>query len=410
MKNHLKFLIIWATFIILALPAFSLHHLPTVYITTADGQAITSREVWKKGTTVRIVLPDSTVSYEANDVSVKSRGHSTFTKPKKPYALKLSRKSGLLGMKADRRWVLLANFMDHSNIRNSLALAIARQTSLDWTPDSRLVDVVLNGQLQGCYLLCESVEVNDHRIAIDQEGFLAEGDSYVDDEQCFRTPIKELPITIKYPEDLTSQQMEQIRNHFGDIEQMLYSKESTNWKKLFRTYIDKESFADWWIVHELTQNAEPNGPRSCYMHKDQKGKLKMGPVWDFDLAFINVGLDKKGDIRPSRFHLPDVKNLTGDSLYNQNALWYGKLLESKEFTTELKTRWRILKPRFATLCQEIDKWKEMLEPSAKENEALWRGQDPARFDQYTTFQSSIDNLKQVYEYRLKALENLINKL
>lgn len=409
MKKILYYLPLMVFLLSASLTAKALHHIPTVYITTADGKAVTSREEWKKGTTLRIILPDSTVAYEAHDVSVKSRGHSTFTKPKKPYAIKLAQKSSLLGMKADRRWVLLANFMDHSNVRNSLALAIAKQASLNWTPDSRLVDVVLNGQLQGCYLLSESVEVRPYRIPINDGGFLVEGDSYADEDQSFRTTHKRLPLTIKYPEELTPQQIKGIESYFDEIEKLLYT-EDTNWKIVFKKYIDKESFADWWIIHELTQNAEPNGPRSCYMHKTKNGLLKMGPVWDFDLAFINVGLDGKGDIRPSRFHLPNVKNLTGDSLYNHDAMWYGRLFDSSEFVQEVKNRWKRLKPRFERLTSEIDNWKVLLKPSAIDNDSLWQGQDPARFDIYLSFDASIENLKKVYEYRLKALNKLIGDL
>ena len=124
--------------------------LPVIYIDTPGSSAITSRDKWTKGCRMRIVMPDGTEDFCSSDVDVKGRGHSTFTKPKKPYAIRLDGRHPLLGMAPGKRWALLANFMDHSLMRNMLALELARRTSLAWTPDCRQVDVVVNGQPQGC--------------------------------------------------------------------------------------------------------------------------------------------------------------------------------------------------------------------------------------------------------------------
>lgn len=176
--------------------------LPVLYITTPDGSAITSKEEWREGCRLRIVLPDGTTAYDSDKAALKGRGHSTFTKPKKPFAIKLDEKSGLLGMEKGKRWVLLANFMDHSLLRNKLAFSIARQTSLAWTPDSRFVDVVVNGKPQGCYLLCEQIRVNENRVNIDEkEGYLLEADAYLDEKNHFYTPRRHLPVNMKEPGD-----------------------------------------------------------------------------------------------------------------------------------------------------------------------------------------------------------------
>lgn len=382
------------------------NNIPTVYITTADSSAITSHDEWKNGSSVRIVLPDDSVVLDVADASVKARGHSTFTKPKKPYAIKLAEKSSLLGMTVGKRWVLLANFMDHSLLRNSLALEMAKQTCLEWTPDSRLVDVVVNGQLQGCYLLCEQVRVGKNRVNVDKDnGYLIEMDSYLGEEHYFNTKYRDLPVNIKAPQNPTPQQITAIEDYLNKIEEVIYRDSC----ETLENYIDFDTFADWWIVHELAQNAEPNGPRSCYMHKDVNGVLKAGPVWDFDLAFINVGLDAGGDIRPSRFNRTDVIPLTGDSIYNGNALWYGRLLKYPKFKNKVKERWCTLEPKFRALANDIDKWQSLIEESAIVDEKMWQGQDPALFDTFTTFRSSVENLKRVYLYRIDSLNKLLSE-
>lgn len=390
--------------------ALAFHRIPTLYMQTKDGQAILSRDSWKDSTGFRLVLPDGSVAFQAGNVAVKARGHSTFNKPKKPYTFTLAKKKGLLGMRPDRRWILLANFMDHSNVRNALAMAISRQTSLDWTPDGCFVDVVVNGKLQGCYYLIESVEVEKQRLNLDKtKGFLVEGDDY-DDGATFYTTYRRLPLYVRFPEKVTASRQSAIANRFNTIEKLLYHKPDADLRLLYKEYIDMDSFIDWWLVHELAQNAEPNGPRSCYFHDNGDGRLRMGPVWDFDLAFITVGVDDGGDIRPSRFNRTDVRLLTGDSIYNGRALWYSRLFKDETFRKRVKTRWQELKPRFESLMHDLDRWKEELGPSAVDNENLWRGQDPARFDTFETFQTSIDNVKRVYEHRMMALDKLITDL
>ena len=381
--------------------------IPTVYITTADGEEVVSKEEWKEGTTLRIVMPDGSVVYESERAAVRGRGHSTFTKPKKPYAIKLEKKSGLLGMAPGKRWVLLANFMDHSLMRNSLAFSMAALTELEWTPDWRFVNVVYNGQSRGCYLLCEQVRVGDCRVDIDEkEGYLLEVDSYFDEPCRFRTARRSLPVNVKAPDDPSPEQMAYIEGYLNEIESLLYG-DSTDFRTLFRDYLDVDSFVDWWLVHELAQNAEPNGPRSCYMYKDKGGLLKAGPVWDFDLAFITVGLDAGGDIRPARLNRPDVVTLTGDSLYNRQVLWYDRLFDDSVFCCRVRERWTELSPRFRALADSLDRWQALIGPSALADERLWGGKDPARFDNFATFEESAANLKRVYLYRIDALDRIL---
>ena len=404
MKKRIGFTILMMLF---GLSSLYAGKIPVIYITTADSSAITSRDYWKENTRLRVVMPDGSVSYQSKRALIRARGNSTYNKPKKSFALKLENDTPLLGMTANKRWVLLANFMDHSLLRNSLALAIAKQTSLEWTADSRLVDVVVNGNLQGCYLFCESIRLGKHRVNIDkEEGFLIEIDNYPNEEYRFETKYRHLPVNVVYPKSPTNKQMNNIESYLNRIERILYDNES-DLRELYLNYIDLDSFVDWWLVHELTQNAEPNGPRSCYMYKDKNGLLKAGPVWDFDLAFITVGLDAGGDIRPSRLNRQDVVLLTGDSIYNRNALWYDRFLKDTVYANHVKERWDELEPKFRSLTNELDNWEKLIEPSALADEELWRGQDPARFDIFQDWKSSIANLKEVYMYRIESLKKLL---
>jgi len=391
--------------------ANAFHNLPTICIDTPDSLPIISRDDWTEGVEVRIELPNGTTDYSTAFAQVKLRGHSTFSKPKKPFAIKLEKSASLLGMTPNKRWVLLANFMDHSNMRNRLALAAARSTTMEWTPDCRFVDVVVNGQRQGLYLLSEQVEVAKGRVSVQEGcGWLIEGDNYGDGKARLRSSTMGIPFSVKYPKLPSTKQIDEIATTIDSIESCLYGKRNGKSGRTLKEKIDLNSFADWWLIHELSQNAEPNGPRSCYIHKARNSKICMGPVWDFDLAFITVGLDEGGDLRPARLHRTDVKLLTGDSLYNANVLWYGKLLETKAFKTCLRKRWKVLKPHFETLVDTMEQWKRDIMPSAIDNERMWKGQDPARFDTFDGFQESYDNLRQTYIHRINALDSIVKRI
>lgn len=386
-------------------------NLPTIYIVTPGGVEITSREAWTPGASMEIVLPDGRKAFSSPNVEIRLRGHSTAGKPKKPYAIRLATACSLLGMPAAKRWQLLANFMDHSNMRNSLALAIARQTSLEWTPRSHMADLVVNGRPQGLYLLCEAITENPRRLAhIGRNGFIAEADTYFDSPARFRTPTRNLPVNIHNPKHPTARQLSAIESFFADIEAALYRNPSADLAPVFSKYIDKTSFADWLIVHELSQNAEPNGPRSCFFHRNGRGKLQAGPAWDFDLAFIDVDVDSGGDLRPARFKRQDVAHLNGDTPYCFNALWYKRLLDDAAFRATLKKRWRKLRPHLDKVTAELDNLKRQITPSALADEQLWHGQDPARFDIHTTFEESAQNLRAVWLHRIEAFDKIVSKL
>ena len=130
-------------------------------------------------------------------------------------------------------------------------------------PNSRLVDVVVNGKLQGCYLLSESIHVKERWInENDRNSFLIEIDNYPSEKYRIETSYRHLPVNVIYPRALADKRMKDIGKYLDHIEDILYG-EPTDMSILYRYFIDLDTFIDWWIVHELTQNAEPNGPRSC---------------------------------------------------------------------------------------------------------------------------------------------------
>lgn len=317
------------------------------------------------------------VGTDTSHVTIRGRGHSTFMQPKHPYEIRWAKKTSFAGLPKHRHVALLANFFDHSLMRNALAMEVARQTSLrDITPQGNFVSLTVNGEWQGIYWASERVKdvVADSLLKLD---------------------------VYHWEKQKTKGQMLDVLPK--------------------GMHIDTLSFVDWWLVHEVCMNAEPNGPRSCYVRVVADSVLKAGPVWDFDMAFNLVGVDDGGDLRPEKFKLmrtlppflqgKRIKWLTTDSLYCAHASIMEPFLHDRNFCFLAQKRWRELRPRLAALISRIDQWKCLLRQSrASADQQKWNAKEPARFDASSSWEEAVENLKRTYRFRLKTLGGQVSNL
>ena len=370
--------------------------IPVVYLNTPA--PIENKTDWVKGCSLQIT---NAGEYDGMfTASIKGRGNSTWQFPKKPYAIKLDNKSVILGMPKHKRWCLLANWMDRTNIRNAVALKIGNLLpGLEWTPTGQFVDLVFNGKFVGNYYLCEQIKIDKNRIAIDElepsdideatisGGYLLEFDTNYDEEYKFRTSILDLPVNMKSPdEDVPEEQLKYIKDYINNVEQKLsihaeYSE--------IETLIDIDSYIDWWLLHELTYNWEPNHPKSSYMYKKRDGKLYAGPAWDFDWGAF-----------------------TGASQWRiKSSLWYRYLFSYPEFIEKTKNRWNAHSPALMSVSDYIDDISILIDESSVYDYEIWplEGRD-INHDEQLTYKESVALLKKNYLERLKWMDENIPKL
>lgn len=389
-------------------PSDSYSGFPILAIMTDDQKPVQSKEEWVKG---RITLDPQQSNYTSysGTMSIKGRGHNTWGQPKKPYSIKLSEKAPLMGMNKHKRWVLLANASDRTLLRNRVAYHIGRLTELPWTSDTRFVDVILNGKFIGNYLLTEQIRVDENRVNIteaekgmdaEEVGYLLEFDRYVE-ENYFYTERRQLPVNIKSPDEdiLTSAQKEYISNYVNKVEELLYDNEEID--AAYRQMIDIDTFIDWWIVVELTENRDTKLPGSCYMYKETKGKLCAGPLWDFDLTTF-LGSTH------SFMHYDYEVDLINPQYTNRN-LWYKKLFTDPLFKARAKERWNQYKPFFEKVVDFIDEEKSAIEVSAIRNWELWTLSQGSNRDENLSWEEAVQKLKENYNTRLNWLDSQINQ-
>ena len=271
--------------------------LPIMKIVTGNGKDITSKTEYT-GATVSISNTLKNYSLGNTVVDIRGRGNSTWQFfDKKAYKLKFTVKTDLFGMGAAKKWVLLANALDESMMRNYLAFNLGKALGLEFTSDCQLLNLYINGEYKGVYLLCEQVQEGSNRVNINTSpvgqvdtGYLLEGINNASpvDYKTFKLNDvngKSLgkgafTFIIKSPDIIqcTEEQKNFISDYVAKANEAIFNKDWDGIQK----YIDVDSFVNMFLLDEILLNQDMG--YSFYLYKKQGGKLFMGPAWDFDQA------------------------------------------------------------------------------------------------------------------------------
>lgn len=406
-------------------------------------------EDWPKNDHFTLYNADGTVDVERALCGARLRGNTTQNFPKKPFALKFDKKVGPQGMPTDKRWELLANWMDRTMLRNAVAQDVAQRTAnaladgLGWNPRGVNIELVINGRHVGNYYLIEKVKIDGDRINIHDCyedvvddgntnptvadcGYLLEFDDAMDEVNCFRTG-RGLPVMFKdeVPENGTL--FNAVKDKIEYIEDNL---EAGNYAAAYEQ-LDINSVIDYFLVQELVFNNEYKHPKSVYMYIDGDSKLTAGPVWDFDWqTFIIPELVRAyGGIYEEQLRETDewlyggskLAEGTGwpwDSYKNDMPyMWYPLLFKDATFRSKVTERWATLYPALLGVTDEIDRLAEQNRVSDQFNFAMWPTVTVKRNatdfsvafngDEEMSFDEAIQSMKKAYTDRLEWMNNQI---
>ena len=382
--------------------------LPVVYVNTQGGVGVYSKTEYVPAS-MSIKGTKKLPGLEAVTCSIRGRGNTTWTWPKKPYLVKLEERASVLGFPKHKRWVLLANFMDRTLMRNLVSMKVSSMmTNLAWTPHCQPVELVLNGKHVGSYLLIEQVRVDKNRVNITEMtqddngattvtgGYLLELDFHYDNE--FQWKDHNIPFAVKYPdpEDLTSYQKNYIKSYIAEVSNVIYGSNFADPQNGYAKYLDVDSYIDYWIVYEVMTNHELGNPGSVMFHKDRGGKLTAGPCWDFDWGVLS-------------FYTSNGAN----GLINKHAIWYDRLFQDDTFKAKVKARFNELLPQLETIPDYMEECRALLSESAKLNFAMWNPAEDAsqnggkiiNGDENLSFDAAVDRLKSNYKTHLKVIQS-----
>lgn len=430
--------------------------LPVVVLTQSGGGSESWEEAginvrskdadWVETDKMAVYNADGSVDMKEALCGIRLRGNSTQKFPKKPFAIKLVDKAPVLGMPKHKRWVLLANWMDRTMLRNAVALEVAHRTDsayindgIGWSPRGTSVEVVMDGRHVGNYYFCEQIKIDGDRVDItdcyeDVEnptpetcGYLLEFDDAMDEVNNFRTS-RGIPCMFKDEVPANSEFFNYVKNKVEGIENSLNAE---NYEEAYKN-LDINSVIDYFFIQELTFNDEYKHPKSVYMLIDGDGKLTAGPVWDFDWqTFINY--DKVQAMNNKYGGTYDCRN-TNEWLYGKSKLaekpwwpgsdydyindqpymWYPLLFKDANFRAKVQERWAVIYPQLLNVVAKIDEFAALNKVSEQFNYAMWplvglKNSVGSAFngDEDMSFDEAIATMKQAYTERLEWMNSSI---
>lgn len=357
----------------------------------------------------RVTLTNTQEEYALNYLKAefKGRGNGSWNDipevsglgKKRGYRIKFDKKQSLFGRAANKHWVVIAcaNFNDVTMSRNYLAYNMAGElfSAIEYSTEAHWIDLYINNEYRGVYLLCEHVRVGDGRVDIDSEygvedtGYFVEYDAYATNEgeegvNWFRIDGPKYPFTVKSPDPddysddggiSKAQYMRQvayIRDYIEQVYKAALDRDFTT----FASLVDVNSFVDMYILHELFKNVDA-GYSSFFLYKKPGGKLYAGPPWDFD-ATTNIDASYgRGDRSPTGIYVADsIANVNDGQCASE---LYISLYKTAGFKNAVKSRWKKLSPEIKAFLDRRmnDEVYEAHKASMGKNFALWEGKSQA---------------------------------
>lgn len=306
----------------------------TMYIDTASGNMdyINSNKKNQESADLCVVNADGTLDYTGKIESISGRGNSTWELyEKKPYNIKFACDTNLLKIGEAQNWVLLANAADSSNLRNKLIYDFAKKIGLENSPDSEWVDLYLNGEYAGLYLLSEKNEIHRNRVNINpNESFL------VSTEYGYKLEKQNIPyITTNSGQVLrirnSTYTPEQLIEKWQSVENAILAddNEDTISRKNLWELIDLDSWARKYLIEEVFINFDGGFVSQFFYKSGENGKIFAGPVWDYDLS---MG-------RAETYQCNNPEALIANRLYsvdNYKTPWFNALYSNEEFLNRVK--------------------------------------------------------------------------
>ena len=429
----------------------------TVYINTESGSmsAIHADKNHKESGSIIILDENGNVQYDGPLDSIKGRGNSTWNHAKKPYNIKLDKKTDLFGMGKNKSWCLLASATEPSMIRNPLVYDFAYNIGVETTGFSHYTNLYLNGEYAGLYILTEKVDVGENRVDIyDLEGATEDVNSkdldeyklagkqnsqtwgtikyanipnnpdeitggyllelekiyrYVNEASGFITD-KGQAVVVKTPEYASKAQVEYISSYYQDFEDALYSATGYNSKgKHYSYYIDVDSLARMYIIQEFTAIFD-GCSSSFFLWKDVGGKLTAGPAWDYDGS---LGYGQSNNLINHVSNSADPRLLfvqtcfIGNHAENTKSL-LAQLFTHHDFQEKVQEIWAgDFSDYYPTFYSNIEVYKNEITSSFIMNSIRWNNFGTTDVTTITNRQNSL--VKSIYDYvdiRYPFLQNV----
>lgn len=320
---------------------------------------------------------------------IKGRGNSSWSYPKKPYSIKLDKKASLLDIPKTKKYAVVASYSDLSLMRNYITYkAYQGLLGIDYVPKCEFVDVYLNGEYNGIYILVERISVEKSKVNIEEAdaehisgGYLIEknvhGRVNYKKEQWFECPYQANQVkdyfVLAEPEAESTDLRGKMLRYLYEYMQKVHNSIMGLSDEPYTEYIDADSWVDFVIVQEVCKNIDGNLKTSCWMYKERDdNKLYMTAPWDFDLAYGLVDWSNADEENNDAADCPTSGTYEDFMIINSSCPWVKKLYEQTEFRALLTERYTYYRATvIAELQALIPEQAAYLSKAEKANNKLW---------------------------------------
>lgn len=333
----------------------------------------------------------STGNELAVNMEIERRGQSSLFFPKNGFAIETKDEQGedmdvsFLNFPEEEDWVLHGPYSDKTLLRNVLTMQLANDMG-QYASRTRLVELLINGGYEGVYVMMEKIKQDDVRVDVadlnedDLSGDELTGGYVIkidkDDPDWFsefdvaNNPGVKLEFQYVSPRRSKIQLAQQgyIQEYVNNFERSLKSSDLTHNGLRYDEYIDLKSFAEHFIITELSRNVD--GYRlSTYLHKKKitnGGKLYAGPVWDYNIAWSNADYCGSPSVEGWMYNEPFCIGGT--------PFWWEVMVEDEAFVNTLNCRWTELREgpfHMDSIFAFIDEKVDLLGPAAERNFERW---------------------------------------
>lgn len=411
---------------------------PALFIDTASGnmEAVHADKEVKEPASMSLIEPDGSSGYFGELEYIKTRGNSTFHMEKKSYQIRFPKENVLLGMPGAEKWILLADMIDDSLIKNELIFQFAERYTEVPSIEGRFVDLYLNGEYAGSYYLCEKIEVGGNRLDItdlaeatnqvnyrkDYEnaalyvsgdgkikaveglknpidftgGYLVEmvsQDTYESAENAFVTDGGRHFVIVS-PDPATVEQAEYICNLFNEMETAVGQGDGIHPEtgKHFSEYLDIDSWVSKYLIDEVFHNPDA-AQFSVFFYKDSDSVdplIYAGPVWDYDRALGSYGTKK--------YYLDSPEQVGEFGIYVQEMLQHQEVQE-QVYDMFCKCFFPYVEYQASA---DIYRISEEVKESARMDQVRW----PVSYGYYSDMEASRDYLIYFLKQKVEYLEEV----
>ena len=324
-------------------------------------------------------------------IAIEVRGSSSQSFPKKSFGFETKDESGkdldfpLLGLPEEEDWIFYGPYSDKSLIRNALTFTLARSLG-HYTSRFRFVELFLNNNYQGVYLLMEKIKRDKVRLNIDKlnpdetsgedltGGYIIKidkttgsGGSGWQSQYLNRNGTKTFyQYEVPSADEIAGEQMQYIQDYIKAFEKTVVTQQFKG-AGSYHDYIDASSFIDYILLSELTKNVDAYR-LSTFLHKDKNGKLKAGPVWDFNLAYGNANYYDAWSTSGFQIETRIDGNQGG------NPFWWKGLWGDTAFVNQMRCKWKELRLdhwSYEQITEAADSLVNVLQEAAVRNFERW---------------------------------------